>query len=413
MSHLFLLSKEKTQNKLQKQIILSSSLGGVLEFYELTVFGFLTPILSEIFFWPGFEHSKIFTYLVFAIGFIFRPLGAILFGHLGDRYSRKQALYLSILLMGVATCCMGFLPGTNSVGITAPLLLIFLRILQGISAGGEFNGAILMAVENTNTHRKGFISSFVGSSGMVGMVIGGIVAKLILNSSAPIFYWRYAFLPGVFLALLSVYLRRMTFKNYVQPQQEISFRIPLFEAFKTSSQSILGSFFVAASAGLIIYTKSIFEAGIESKTEFTSLMTTILLMIFPPLLGLCSDFFGRSRIMSMGMIGVIILLILSSFKIQIMGSILIYCLFASMYLGPMHAWMIERFRYSSRYSAIGFSYSLGIGLVGGTAPLISQYLYELTKTNLFINLYVGFVGFLTLYFCYKINLVSQSDDVET
>ena len=411
MKNIFLLSKQNIQKSLQKKIIISSSLGGILEFYELTVFGFLTPILSKIFYWPGYENSKIFTYLVFAIGFLFRPLGAILFGHLGDRYSRKIALYISILLMGSATCFIGLLPTTYSVGIFAPISLILLRIIQGISAGGEFNGAILIAVENTNPNRKGFISSFVGSSGMVGMVIGGSVAKIILNSSDPSFYWRYAFLPGILLALLSTYLRKISI-NDIQPEHNKIHKFPLLEVLKTYPYNIIGSFFIASSAGLIIYTKSIFESGMESKTQFNSLIATSLLMIFPPLFGLLSDFWKRTKLMSIGMIGVIMLITLSFFKINLAYSIFFYCVFASMYLGPMHAWMIERFRYSSRYSAIGFSYSLGTGLVGGTAPLISQTFYEITGSHFYTNLYIIFMGFLTLFFCKRINQVSQKNNYE-
>lgn len=390
-------------NREKANIIFSSTIGGVLEFYELTVFGFLAPVLSKVFFWPGCESSKIFTYMVFAIGFVFRPLGAIIFGHLGDKYTRKLALYVSILLMGCATCAIGMLPGTQDIGISAPLTLIFLRILQGISAGGEFNGAIIIVVENISEKRRGLISSFVGSSGMLGIIIGGFVSNIIMTSSHPEFFWRYAFLPGIALSILSLWLRTISIGVENPFESEKKAKIPLLEAFRDSFKEIIAAFLVAGYSGLIIYTKTIFESGLNPGLKSGSTTITFLLMIIPPVCAYFSDLYGRKKIMLSGLVGMILLFIFSLMSLlKNNTTIFIYCVCAGLFMGPMHAWMIEKFKYSSRYSAIGFSYSLGMGVLGGTAPLAAQYLHEIAPAHNLLSLYMIFMGVLTLIFYLKV-----------
>ena len=187
-------------------IIFSSSLGSALEFYEFTVFGFLSAIIAKTYF-PSDNPlaSLIATFRTFAAGFLARPLGGIIFGYVGDRLGRRLALRLSIMLMGFSTTMIGLIPSYEIIGPMAPIIIILLRILQGISAGGEFSGGLILAVEHSDPKKKNLFGSIVTSSCIVGMLPGAIVSKLVTLEGLPAWTWRLSFLSGAFLSLISFY----------------------------------------------------------------------------------------------------------------------------------------------------------------------------------------------------------------
>ena len=139
-------SKLRKRKMIDRRILIASTLGNALEFYEFTLFGFLAPVITKLYF-PD-HYGLVLSYVVFAIGFIFRPLGGLFFGRMGDLYGRRIALYSSIVLMTFSTCCMGIIPSYDSIGVAAPILLLLLRIGQGMSAGGETHGSVIFAAEH-------------------------------------------------------------------------------------------------------------------------------------------------------------------------------------------------------------------------------------------------------------------------
>ncbi len=190
--------------KLPKKILASSILGGMVEFYDFTIYGFFAPIIGPLFF-PSHDAlvSTLLGYAVFAVGFILRPLGAMFFGNLGDKIGRKKGLCLSLFLMAFATGMMGILPTYAEWGIYASFLMIFARILQGLSAGGEYSGGIIFAVEHSPSNAKGRAGSIVVAGCMSGVFLGALASYLcslpFLSSCA--WGWRIPFLLGFFISI--------------------------------------------------------------------------------------------------------------------------------------------------------------------------------------------------------------------
>ena len=155
-----------------KKVFFAGVLGNVIEFYDFTLFGFFAPLIARLFF-PSFDPrtALLLTLAIFSVSFLMRPIGGILFGHIGDRYGRKFALSLSILLMAIPTAAIGLLPAYEEIGIWASLMLLVCRLLQGISAGGEYNGAFILLIEHGRKENAGFIGSLVVSSCALGALL--------------------------------------------------------------------------------------------------------------------------------------------------------------------------------------------------------------------------------------------------
>ncbi|WP_051908534.1 MFS transporter [Candidatus Odyssella acanthamoebae] len=196
-----------------KKIAISCFAGNMLEWYEFAVFGFLTTYISQNFFPTSSPYlATLMTYAIFATGFIMRPLGAILSGHIGDRQGRRGGLLLSITLMALPTFAIGCLPTYEQIGILAPILLLLCRMIQGISLGGEFSGSIVYLIEHSPKDRPGFYASWadLGSSvGMIAASLTSLVLTLYLSQNQMLsFGWRLPFLGGIAFGLLGYYLRR-------------------------------------------------------------------------------------------------------------------------------------------------------------------------------------------------------------
>ncbi len=187
-------------------------MGNVLEWYDFALFGVLAPVIATHFF-PSADPlaGLINSYAVFAIGFLARPLGGVIFGHIGDRFGRRQALVLSVTLMAVPTSLMGLLPTYQEVGVLAPILLTLLRIVQGISTGGEFSGSIIFLVEQAPGHRRGFYGSVANFGAMIGGLLGAAVGWLMSEILTPDamqdWGWRVLFFTGILVGLFGLWAR--------------------------------------------------------------------------------------------------------------------------------------------------------------------------------------------------------------
>src|SRR5260221_4652490 len=191
------------------KVIFSAMLGNSLEYYDFNLFIFLAPVISPLFF-P--TEDKIASVLIglgtYAVGYFMRPLGAVAFGYIGDVYGRRRALTLSIILMAIPTFLMGLLPTYEAIGILAPIAVIVLRLLQGFCAGGEYNGAGIFTVENVNPKKAGFAGGMITASSAIGFLMGSMVASLCVLEVMPSWAWRVAFLMGIIVGFVGLYLRR-------------------------------------------------------------------------------------------------------------------------------------------------------------------------------------------------------------
>jgi MHS family proline/betaine transporter-like MFS transporter len=213
------------------RIVSSSCVGNILEWYDFSLFAFLTPVIAKNFFPPQDGNTGlILTYAIFALGFFVRPLGALVMGHLGDRIGRKRTLIITILLMAVPTFLIGLLPTYARIGISAPIVLVILRICQGLSAGGESIGATLFVMESGHYKHRGLLSSVLWSVVGIGMLCGSFAASAVLAHPQYSWAWRVPFLLGIFTGMIGYFVRRRIPESSYFLTQKIIYKYPLYQA---------------------------------------------------------------------------------------------------------------------------------------------------------------------------------------
>ena len=193
-----------------RKVVISGMIGNALEWYDYALYAQFAYIIGVKFF-PQTEFVEILTFAVFAAGFVVRPLGGIIFGQIGDRFGRRIALVLGIMLMAIPTAGIGLLPSYESIGITAPIILVIIRLLQGFSLGGEFSGCIAYIVEHSPADKRGLAGSAAFVSMCLGMLLGLIVAQgftyFLSEENLLSWGWRIPFIVGLFIGLVGLYIR--------------------------------------------------------------------------------------------------------------------------------------------------------------------------------------------------------------
>src|SRR5689334_7323228 len=212
------------------QVIAASAVGTMIEWYDFYIFGSLAIVISPLFYPPGNEtHARISYLATFAVGFVVRPFGALFFGRIGDLVGRKYAFLVTLLIMGGATALIGFLPTYASIGVAAPIILLVLRLLQGLALGGEYGGAAVYVAEHVPDHRRGFFTSFIQITASLGLFVSLLVVLVVKKSmSAEAFAswgWRVPFLLSILLVAMSLYIRMKMAES------------PLFSALKVQGKT--------------------------------------------------------------------------------------------------------------------------------------------------------------------------------
>ena len=199
------MNKEKY---LSKKIVASCFLASCLEIYDFTIFAFFAPIFQKNYFvFLSEESMLVITYLLFAIGFIFRPVGALIFGYIGDVYGRKKTLVVSVSLMGACSLIMFLLPPYQVIGIASCYIIVIIRIMQGLSVGGEFTGALIFAIEHTGSKNIGIVGGIMSAGGAAGILLANLVSGIIQHPMFPESFWRIAFLLGFSLSIVGYIIR--------------------------------------------------------------------------------------------------------------------------------------------------------------------------------------------------------------
>jgi MHS family proline/betaine transporter-like MFS transporter len=410
------------KDKLSKQVLISCFLAACLELYDFTIFGFFAPILHKNYLtFLSADDALIITYALFAVGFLFRPLGSILFGYIGDIYGRKRALVLSVTLMGVASLSMALLPTYGAIGVTSCYLIAVIRALQGISVGGEYSGALIYAIEHFSKKSAGIIGSIVIAGCMTGMLVATLVTNLLKMPFIPDYGWRLAFLLGFALAIVGYFIRKQLvetpeFKKLTLNRK----KIPLLEGMKKHTMECVSTFFVAAANGVNFYFILVFLPGYINKLTnlnfgYYPLLSTALLIILSPILGYVSDKFDRTKIIRYGLITISIysfvgLQLLSIYPSFIMA-IIFFCGHAFIFstqASLINIFAIEIFPPEYRFSCSSFFFSLGMGVIGGTSPVISAWIVEnFANPTLLLSCYVAAISFLAyismLFIKHKVN----------
>lgn len=390
---------------------MAGSIGNVLEWYDFALYGYLAPVIAVLFFPRENElASLISTFGVFAVGFFARPVGALLFGHLGDTVGRKSALIWSVMLMAVPTCLVGLLPTHAEIGFAAPVLLVVLRLLQGLSVGGEFTGSMTFLVEHARPEERGYAGSWSEFSAQIGILLGsGVGALLTFSLSQDALYtwgWRIPFVLGILVGAVGLYLRRSIDESpefeRVKRSGVIS-RFPLREVLTHRRADL-----VRAIGIIWLYAVSFYLAFVYLITYLSTVLTvplgsamisnTIGLAAFTclvPAMGALSDRVGRKLPMVAGAAG-LALLAYPLFMLLGLGALpyiitaqLLFALLVAAYVGPMCAMVVELFPPDGRYTGLSLAYNLALALFGGTAPLVATYLIERTDNIVAPSFYLA------------------------
>ncbi|TDI15415.1 MAG: MFS transporter [Acidobacteria bacterium] len=387
-----------------RKTVIVAGIGNIMEWYDFALYGYFAPVLAHLFF-PSEDPavSLVLTFGVFATGFLMRPVGAAIFGHFGDRMGRRKALSASVLLMAGATTLMGLLPTYAQIGMTATVLLTFLRLLQGISAGGEFTGSISFLVEHAPPSRRGFIGSWTTFSGVSGMILGsgaGALATYLLSDEALNSWgWRIPFLLGIVTGAVGYYLRfgveeSPMFKALKEQGKVV--QAPLKEAFREFHKEMLMAVGVNWLNAAVFYTVWVYNttylATVIGFPLSSALLINTLSMLFLilaiPLMGALSDRVGRKPVLIAGCVGVACLayplyyLLSQGTFGSALTAQLVFVIPISMLQGTMPTTMVELFPTSSRYSALSISYNIAFAIFGGTAPLVATQLISMTGNPL-------------------------------
>jgi MHS family proline/betaine transporter-like MFS transporter len=393
------------------KIVGSASIGNVLEYYDFLLFVYLAPHISPLFFPAEDKVTAIIAGLgVYALGYFMRPLGAIVFGYMGDVYGRKQALTVSIIMMAIPTFLMGCLPTYQAIGILAPILMIICRLVQGLSVGGEYIGAGIFSVENVVANRRSFAGSFITSTSGLGGLLGSLVATLVFLPFMPPWAWRGAFMLGAFIGLFGLYIRLKVMEN--NPISSQGKRAPLMEAIKQHPRSIICTFGIAACSGvmnnLTLSYVSVFLTVFKGWPLYQALsvmsFAKVLYVILNPVVGKIADHFGERIMMVSGAIATlvciypVVVLLNNSHTIMLaLGAVIPLAILSSWFQAPMNSYMSSLFPTACRYSGVAFGYSVGIACFGGTTSMILTYLIQWTNNALITVVYVIFSALLGLF----------------
>ncbi|MFN2603275.1 MAG: MFS transporter [Gemmatimonadaceae bacterium] len=405
-------------------VIAASTAGTMIEWYDFFIFGSLATILATQFYPAGNPTANFLkTLATFAVGFAVRPLGALFFGRLGDLVGRKFAFLATLLIMGGSTAAIGLLPTYARIGIAAPLLLVFLRLVQGLAIGGEYGGASVYVAEHVPDSRRGFYTSFIQTTASIGLFVSLIVILVTRNilgdATFAVWGWRVPFLLSLVLVMISFYIRMqlgeapLYAKLKAQGESSVS---PIRESFDTwpKWKLVLKILFgLTAGQAVTWYTAQFYslfflQTVLKVPPVAAYKILAVSLVIGTPafvIFGAISDRIGRKRIMMLGNLLASLCYFflyrgISSATRPLNASVIVLMIviqivFAAMITGPVAAFLVESFPAKVRYTSMSLPYHLGNGWFGGFLPLIATALVARTG-NLYAGLiYPSLIAFMT------------------
>lgn len=417
--------KERTKINTLFNIISACSVGTILEWYDFSLYAFLSPIISINFFATQSKSiSILLTYYIFAIGFIARPIGAIIFGHFGDRINRKVMLLISLFLMASTTCLMGALPTYKDIGNAAPILLMILRILQGIAIGGETIGAGAFVIESSPKLKKGFSTAMIWASSGMGILFSSILISIcsyiFTNQELSEWAWRVPFIFGGLTGLLGYYLRKNIFESQesLLIERNNLIKFPIIEALKKHKMEIsivIGLYMLCAITTyiLFVYMPTFITTIVGIPLKQAMLVNSIsmgCMILLVPLVGYYSDIIGRKKIL----LASSLCFLLFSFPLYLLltkGSLIdliiaqaIFAILTASFQGPLTSTILSIFPTTIRCSAAAFGYNLSYSLFGGTAPIIAIFLANKLRSNIAPSFYLILASIIAIIAILKIKI---------
>ena len=405
-----------------KKVAAASFIGTALEWYDFFLYGAAAALVfDKIFFSPnlGETAATLAAFGTFGAGFVARPIGGIIFGHFGDRVGRKNMLIISLVMMGVATTLIGLLPTYASIGFLAPVLLVALRLVQGLGVGGEWGGAVLMSTEYAPKGRRGLFGAFVQMGVPAGLLASTLVLLAVSSSMSDQAFlsygWRIPFLISIVLVAVGLYIRLRilespAFEHVKEEHSEA--KIPLVETFRNHPKAILTALGARVGENGLFYLFTVFilEYG-ESELGFerTELLIAVIVaasigLLTTPFFGALSDRLGRRPVYLFGAVvsllfsfAYIPMLDTKSIPVIILATIIGLNLGHDAMYGPQAAFFAESFGVRSRYTGASIGYQLAGVFGGGIAPLVATALLATGEMGTtYIAFYMAFLCTVTV-----------------
>lgn len=406
---------------MRTRVLVSSFIGSVIEWYDFYLFGIASAAVFNKLFFPEFSSTAgtLASFATLAAGFIARPVGGIIWGHFGDRVGRKGMLVLSILLMGLSTVVVGLLPTFATIGVAAPILLVVMRLIQGVSAGGEWGGAVLMSMEHAPKRRG--LSSSVAQMGLYGGILlaNGVFAltSALTGNSFLTWGWRIPFLISAVLVVIGLWIRlgveeSPIFKQAREAAERAATgapKLPVIQVLRHPKNLLLSIFLVlGAFAASAVYGTWIVSYGISAGFPRADILNAVLVsaaigLVFQPVFAYLSDLWGRRVVVGAGAV-------LQAISIPVMFALMAGGGVGQMYLGislaafthaivysPLGAWLGELFPTTQRYTGASLGYQIAGTIGGGFTPLICASLLAASGGGTAgISLFMGATCLLTV-----------------
>jgi metabolite-proton symporter len=408
------------------KVVAASMAGTTVEWYDFFLYGVAAALVFNEVFFPalGPAAGTVASFATFAIGFVARPLGGLVFGHYGDKLGRKTLLVISLLMMGIATFLIGVLPGAATIGVAAPILLIVLRLVQGFAIGGEWGGAILIVSEHGDPARRGYWASWPQAGVPFGQLLANgllfLLAAVQDEASFLAWGWRIPFLLSAVLVLIGLYIRLSVeespiFKEAQAKAAELAAAgerqvVPIVDVFRRYPREVftaMGARF-AENVSYYIFTiviTSYMTQRLDVSSSFVLgavMIGAFVHLVTIPVWGALSDRFGRKPIYLLGAAGVgvwafvfIALIDTANFALTVLAVIGGLVFHGAMY-GPQAAFLSELFGTKVRYSGTSVGYQLASVFAGGLAPIVAVALYTSFDSGYAVAIYVALSAVLTL-----------------
>lgn len=385
-------------SKQARRVWLSSFIGGSIEFYDFSIYSTASSLVFAQLFFSGIPPALglVASFATLAIGYAARPIGGILFGHFGDKIGRKRTLIMTIVLMGIATFLIGVLPTTATLGVAAPILLVLLRLVQGLSVGGEWGGSVVLTTEHSSTKRRAFMGSATLMGSAAGLLLGFTAFGIVIPATGENFLvwgWRLPFLFTVVLFAIALYMRFRITESPAMLEQRAKiaadkaagkkFEVPIGAVLRKNWRAVLlgalaftGPFLVQNLMLTFFVAYNVTRNGLAQGTVINIGMAALFLcMIGIPIAAGLADRFGRRRIMAIGVAlaginALFILPLLNTGQVPfIFISYLLVFLIHSLCIAPIAAIYSEVFPTKNRYTGVSITYQLASLLAGGLGPL--------------------------------------------
>lgn len=419
----------------KRQLILSGGLANIFEWYDYALFGHFAPIIGAKFFpAPDSKTSILQAFLVFAVGYLMRPLGGIFFGIIGDKFGRRLALSSAVICMAVPTAVVSVLPTYEQVGILAPGLMILARLLQGFSMGGTLTGSVSFLIEHTAKKHRGLVGSIPIVSICLGILLGSTVANIV-QSNLPYeqFYswgWRIPFLIGILVLFAGMYIKKYTTETplfiAIQNSKAIV-KSPLKTVLSVHWLDMLISIFINAPGSILFYLQTIYFISYLkinrgfNVSQVSNLATScyLIMAIMTLSAGWLSDIVGRRQIMIIINLLIIIMIFTGIIDRLVIGNFgevgfasIIVAILAALYVGAEPALQAELYPTNVRNTALSLSYNIATSLFGGTTPYLVEFFVQKSDNGDSLIFCIYYLTICTILSCLALSFYQDRSKLE-